>query len=576
MSKILTLNIGASKAVLAEYALSGKRNLSLVAYGSGELPAMDVNDPGALGATLPSVLHQIMREKGIRPAPLVVSLGGQMVFPRFAKFPPIGDAEKLEQLVRYEIEQNVPFPVDEIVSDHQFLGTTPEGDKAAMIVAAKLEGVRAVTDAVRAAGLKPAKVDVSPLAVCNALKFSYPQLNGCSVILDIGSKTTNLILIENEKIYNRSIPVAGNTITKDIVQAFGCSYEEAEQLKIERGYVALGGVTEDEDEVTDRVSKIIRTVLTRLHAEISRSINFYRSQQGGSAPTRLFLTGGTARLPQLAEFFMESLQVEVEFLNPFSRISFGPKVDRSALEGDAFTLAESVGLALRGTDSAWIGINLMPPELVSEERAMRRIPVLVLAGLAFLAALAIAWFVESRATEVANAQIACVETRNSALAKLEKDLGTATAAAKAQAAKCDGFQKLMWSRSAALKRLQAVRKSLLKGMWITDWTAIPAPKDTPDGVEGMRVTVRGWRDAMAKAEADWSARNTGKKPKVVAEIVVDALKARGDMFDAESMKIVSQKEVKQCLTEFAIQMNFADAPAVVPQEKGRKGKAAQE
>lgn len=95
MSKILTLNIGASKAVLAEYALSGKRNLSLVAYGSGDLPAVDANDPGALGATLPSVIHQIMREKGIRPAPLVVSLSGQMVFPRFAKFPPLGDAEKL-------------------------------------------------------------------------------------------------------------------------------------------------------------------------------------------------------------------------------------------------------------------------------------------------------------------------------------------------------------------------------------------------------------------------------------------------------------------------------------------------
>ena len=65
MSKILTLNIGASKALLAEYTLSGKRNLVLTAYGSGELPAFDVNDPGTLAAALPAVLLQIMREKGI-------------------------------------------------------------------------------------------------------------------------------------------------------------------------------------------------------------------------------------------------------------------------------------------------------------------------------------------------------------------------------------------------------------------------------------------------------------------------------------------------------------------------------
>lgn len=269
MSRLLTLNIGASKAVLAEYALSGKRNLTLNAYGSVDLPAVDVNSPETLAAALPATIHQIMHTQGIRPAPLVVSLSGQMVFPRFAKFPAVGGADKLEQLVRYEIEQNVPFPTDEIVSDHQFLGMTPDGEQAALIVAAKLDGVRAVTDAVREAGLKPSIVDVSPLAVCNAMRFVHPELTGCTVLLDIGSKTTNLILIENEKIYNRSIPVAGNTITKEIAQTFGCSLEEAEQLKLERGYVSLGGVTEDADEVTDRVSKVIRMVLTRLHAELS-------------------------------------------------------------------------------------------------------------------------------------------------------------------------------------------------------------------------------------------------------------------------------------------------------------------
>ena len=332
MSRILTLNIGASKATLAEYALSGKRNLTLTAYGSADLQTVDVNDALSISASLPPVISQIMRETGIRPAPLVVSLGGQMVFPRFAKFPPVGDKAKLEQLVNYEVEQNVPFPIDEIVCDHQFLGVMPDGDQAAMIVAAKLDGVRAVTDAVAAAGLKAAVVDVSPLAVLNALHFAQPQLAGCSVVLDIGSKTTNLILIEGEKIYNRSIPVAGNTITKEIAQTFGCSFEEAEQLKIERGYVALGGVMEDEDEITDRVSKIIRTVLTRLHAEISRSINFYRSQQGGAAPSRLFLTGGTVRLPQLDQFFMESLQVDVEYLNPFTAVRVGGKVNSAALE----------------------------------------------------------------------------------------------------------------------------------------------------------------------------------------------------------------------------------------------------
>ena len=157
--RFLTLNIGASKATLAEYSLSGMRKLTLTAYGSGDLSGIDANDPAALSAALPAVLHEILRTHGIKPGPLVVSLSGQMVFPRFAKFPAVGDAAKLSQLVGYEIEQNVPFPVDEIVSDCQFLGTTPEGEKAALIVAAKLEGVRAVTETAQSAGLKPTIVD---------------------------------------------------------------------------------------------------------------------------------------------------------------------------------------------------------------------------------------------------------------------------------------------------------------------------------------------------------------------------------------------------------------------------------
>lgn len=568
MSKILTLNIGASKAVLAEYALGGKRKLTLTAFGSGALSAIDANDPGSLAAALPSVIHQIMREAGIRPAPLIVSLGGQAVFPRFAKFPLIGDKDKLDQLVRYEIEQNVPFPIDEIVSDYQFLGTTVEGDKAAMIVAAKLESVRAVTDAVRGAGLKPTTVDVSPIAICNVLKFTNPNLDGCNIILDIGSKMTNLIIIEGEKIYNRSIPVAGNTITKELASSFGCSFEEAEQLKLERGYVSMGGVTEDEDETSDQVSKVIRTVLTRLHAEISRSINFYRSQQGGSAPSRLFLTGGSSSLPQLDQFFMDSLQIEVQYLNPFGYINIGGKVDKSKLESEAFALTESVGLALRAVDAAWISMSLMPPELIDEARAMKRIPFLVVGGVAFLAALGAAWMAESHGVDVANAQIERVEGRNNKLRDSEAKLKKAMQETAGEFEKCDEFQKLLWNRSAELQRVRAVRESLMPGMWITEWSFVPAKNENDEGaLDSVRVTVRGWIDVMKKS--------VGDRKMTAAEIVQASLKKR-NVFVADSVKIVAQKDVKDSITEFSVQMDLAPAPSALAEDKpakGRKGKA---
>ena len=576
--RFLTLNIGASKATLAEYSLSGKRKLTLTAYGNGDLSGIDVNDPAALSAALPPVLHEILRSKGIKPGPLVLSLSGQTVFPRFAKFPAVGDAAKLDQLVGYEIEQNVPFPIDEIVSDCQFLGTTPEGDKAALIVAAKLEGVRAVTETAQSAGLKPAIVDVSPIAVCNALRFSNPRLDGCTVVLDIGAKTTNLIILEDEKIYNRSIPVAGNAITKDIAQAFGCSLEEAEQLKIERGYVSLGGVTEDEDEVSDQVSKIVRNVLTRLHVEVSRSINFYRSQQGGSAPSRLFLTGGTVRLPQLAEFFTESLQVSVDFLNPFAGVAVGPRVNADELENDAFTMAESVGLALRETDLASIQLNLMPPELVEQARTIRRIPFIAVGALAFIAALGAGWYAESHLKDVATAQFEAVQAKNGQLKAKETALKLALAAVSAEVEECDKFQQLLWQRSAVVLRMRAVRESLkqIDGLWITAWQPLNSGesgsgRDDAQPKEGAQITIRGWKDVVAKAEDEWAKRNNGQK--LTADvIVVDSLKNAKALFS--EVKPEGWKELKGCLMEYKIKVVFAPAPTIVRHDADRKGKAA--
>ena len=576
MAKIVTLNIGASRAVLAEYALKGKNGLTLTAYGAADLTGLDWEAEGSVEAVLAPALREVSKSVGIKPGPLYLALNGQMVFPRFSKFPTV-PADKLDELVRYEVEQEVPFPIDEIVFDHQFLGSTAEGDTAAMIVAAKLDQVTKVTDAVTSVGFNPVVVDAGPMAVLNALKRSYAGLPGGTVVLDIGAKTTSLILMENEKIYLRSIPVAGNAITKEIAQSFGCTLEEAEALKRERGYVSLGGVTEDVDEMSDRVSKIVRATLTRLHAEILRSINFYRSQQGGSAPQRLFITGGSAVLPQIDEFFRETLRIDVDFLNPFGGIGFGPKIDTAALETDAFTLAESAGLALRATESAALSINLMPPALVEKARAVRRIPFLAAGAVAVLGAMALFVVGENRLKDVAEAETSAVEARNNTLRQFETKLKAEQKKASDELAKSDSFQKLMASRFTALTSLATVRRSLLPGMWLTSWEQVkPKTEDGEDAVSLTRVTVRGWRDDLSKLEGEHRKQNEGRKM-TAEEIVAASLKTMPTVVPG-SVKIVSQKDVnsKGVLSEFAIELAFAppasaDPNAKKPASKKRKG-----
>ena len=521
--KFLTLNIGATTVELAEYEAGAKGVLALVNYGTAKLAAP--LDGGNAETILSPAILEIVREKGIRPGPVALAISGQMAFQRFAAIPMAGGAEKFEQMVRYEIEQNVPFPIDEMVCDRQVVGDTESGDKSVLIVSAKVDQVEELTTAVAGLGFTPELVDVAPLALVNAIRHARPDDGSCAVVLDIGAKTTSLAIVEGDKLYNRSIPVAGNAITKEIVSALGCTPEEAEQYKVESAYVSLGGVTEDEDETADRVSKVCRAVLTRLNAEISRSINFYRSQQGGGAPAKLFLTGGTALLPQIDTFFAESLGIEVEFFNPFEAIGIGPKVDAAALEADGALLASTAGLAVHQAGAAFFAVNLLPPSLVEAREEKAKIPFVAAAGALLVAALVLVILGFNRSTAVIAAQRDAVAAKVSQLESFDKRVKAAEEQLASASASARVVGEQLERRSLTVRRLNAVRKSLLQGMWIEKW-------------EESRITVRYWKDRFKSGGG-----------KTLGEQVVERLKGE-PVVDRDSVKISDMSSIgKDALVE---------------------------
>lgn len=539
--KFLTLDIGAANVALAEYESGAKGALTLVNYGTAPLSAP--LDSGDAATILVPALMDIVREKGIRPGPVAISLSGQMVFPRFCAIPAAGGDEKFEQMIRYEIEQNVPFPIDEMVCDRQVLGDTENGDKAVMIVAAKVEQVEAITDAVTSAGFRPELVDVAPLAFTNAVRAATGGDGTCAILLDIGAKTTSLVIVEDDKVYNRSIPIGGKNITRDIAQALGCSQEEAESLKVSKGYVSLGGVVEDEDEVADRISKVCRAIMTRLQAEISRSVNFYRSQQGGGAPVKLYLTGGTALLPQVDQFFAEALKIDVEFFNPFEFVGVASSLDQGALGSDGAFLAPTVGLALHMTGAAHFAINLLPPSILAARAEQAKIPVVATASALFVAALALVFVGIGRQAEVVETTYDGVEAKVNVLRDFETKLKSAEKEVETAKASADAVRELLGRRCSAVGRLGAVRSALGQGMWVEKW-------------EPGRITIRGWKDNLDKLVGVNAVQNGGKR-QTASEIVVGKLKSNV-VVDSDSVSISGMTSLGKdaALEQFTVEVKF--------------------
>jgi cell division ATPase FtsA len=228
-------------------------------------------------------------------------------------------------------------------------------------VAIKSEVVEGLFRMAEEAKLRLQLCDVSPAALCNAFRYNYGDLQDCTMLLDIGAKTSNLLFFENGKVFSRSISLGANSITQDFAHEAKLKFEIAEQKKIAEGFVSLGGAYEEpESEHQATIAKIARQFMTKLHIQVNQTIQFYRGQQGGSAPIRLFLSGGASIMPYTAQFFAEKLNVPVEYFNPFRNVQIDPAVNLEELARVAHSLGEVVGLGLRNLANCPVEMNLMP------------------------------------------------------------------------------------------------------------------------------------------------------------------------------------------------------------------------
>jgi type IV pilus assembly protein PilM len=545
--RVLALDIGASKLVLAEFKVVKPQGLELLNYIVVPL-GVDIDSTPDPSAYIVSGIRDALRESGIRPGPVALSISGQMVFPRYVKLPPV-TPDKIAQIVRYEAQQNVPFPIDEVVWDYQLVGQEA-GELSVLLVAVKGDLVKNLTDCVEAAGLDPVLVDVSPLALYNTVRYNYSDLPGCTMILDMGARSTNVVFVEGNRTFSRSIPVAGVAVTKDLMKEFDLSYEEAEQLKVAHAFVGFGGAYEKHEVgVADRTSKIVRNVMTRLHAEIVRTINFYRSQQGGSQPTMVLLSGGCSVIPHVNTFLKEKLKMEVDYLNPFRNVAVNAGISADKIAENVNLLGEVVGLGLRRSLSCPVEINLLPPVLVARRVFRRRLPFLGLTAIGLTLIMLVFWMFLHRMRSMAEERLSMVQSRVAALDSPNKAMNGLAAEKDVVYGKATGLAILIGQRTRWLTIINDLHSRLIEGMWLTAVQPV-----TEEGKPGTRLLIEGM----------------GFGDKVSHQAVTDfATSLKGVGFFTEDVQIKKIKPVSgtDYVNEFTISVMLRDKQAVLPLSK---------
>jgi type IV pilus assembly protein PilM len=387
MKPFLAIDAGAANLKVALFEPRDNGTLVLSRYevlSLGQRGLEETDRTDLLTETLKAMLdrHEI-RAKGMEAN---ICAPSYQCFTKFLRTPVV-EGSKVGQIVQYEAASQVPFPLDEVEWGYQPMGESDTGELDVMLMALKDEIIESLSTVCNTMGIRLSVVDGSPAALRNAFMHNYAEVEGCSMLLDIGSKTTNVIFIEGDQFFVRSINFGSNAITQEFAKESGLEWAQAEEYKVAYGYVHLTNTEEPTDPYQSILVRTARNVMTRLHQQVAQTIQYYRSQHGGQSPQQIYLGGGGASMIYTAEFFIEKFTLPVEFFNPFRNMEIGPDVERQALAANAHWLGEVSGLGLRATTMGLIEFNLLPTqERISrqiEKRSPYAIAAIFCAGLIF-------------------------------------------------------------------------------------------------------------------------------------------------------------------------------------------------
>ena len=325
---------------------------------------------------------------------VAVSVPGQLGLTKFIKLPPI-EAKKIPDIVKYEARQQIPFPLDQVVWDWQRLagGIEESGfvlDAEVGVFAMKREQVFKALAPLTSAGIEVDVLQLSPIALANMVMFDQlpdpatvdPDSPPPSVVLvSTGVDTTDLVITNGFRIWQRSMPIGGSNFTKALVQGMKLTFAKAEQLK--RNAVRA--------EDPKAVFNAMKPVFNEFASELQRSLNYFTGADRSAKIGKVLLLGNATKLRGLSDFVAKQLNLDVQRLDAYRGLEGAVVTSAAAFKDNRLAFGTAYGLALQAAGGAGLNTNLLPGEIIRERLIAAKKPWAVGAMVGLLGAAAVSF-----------------------------------------------------------------------------------------------------------------------------------------------------------------------------------------
>lgn len=286
-------------------------------------------------------IRGLISDAGIKAKDAAIAISGHssVIIKRISL--PLMTEEELNESIKFEAEQYVPFDIEDVNLDFQILGAAEEPDKMdVIIVAVKKDKINEYVSVVKEAGINPVIVDVDVFALANLYEINYEVKQGENVALvNVGASTINMnILNSGISVFTRYSPVGSNLHTEALQRECSVSYNDAEKLK--RGE-SIDGVSQED------IAPVLNSASEDIITEVSRSFDYYRGATNEYGVQEIILSGGCALIKDFATLLSEKIGIGVRIVEPFKNINIPEGIDKGYLKKVGPVAVVAMGLALR-------------------------------------------------------------------------------------------------------------------------------------------------------------------------------------------------------------------------------------
>jgi len=338
------LDIGSSSVKVVQIRETSK-GLQLVNFGFEPLPLQTIVDGAIMNqSAVVDAIRTLRDSLGIKGREVATAISGHSVIIKKIKVPPM-TPEELEEQIPWEAEHHIPFSKDDVEIDHQLVGNDAAGGQMELLlVAAKKEVVADYSMVIREAKLLPVVMDVAAFTIQNAFEANYTVVPEEAIaIINVGATLSNInIIAGGTSAFTRDVTVGGNAFTEEIQKRLNVSQEEAEAWKIGSSGEGVSEV------VPQEVEAVIASVADSVAGKFQRSLDFYLASSSDATITKIYLCGGSAKVPALQKALEAKARAAVEVMDPFRKIAVDERrFDIAFVQQHAAEAAVAVGLSLR-------------------------------------------------------------------------------------------------------------------------------------------------------------------------------------------------------------------------------------